>query len=265
MGKKTTKEKLSLMEFLYKDTELISSLYSQVFGGDLLSVSQFAATTEESTLDGGLNIGIAKTKGATKDIVSEQLTKNISSKDEKIIELFSELDIKDCTKSLNNYSNGRIIKLEAGLYFRNLDTFKNIMPLVNQLGFIPTDIFSENDDPEITNQLVNIFMNALPHGLEFELITKQFEKVTCGINEKYLLNDINHISKNYTSKYIGKWTIIGIFDNIISNANNYAHTKDNDFKKGIDDIEESILSSLYSEDNNKFLIKPIIIYRTLTY
>ena len=100
MGSKTNEEKLPLMEFLYRDTELISSLYSQVFGGDLQGVSQLAATSEECNIDAGVSLGLANAKTLTKDIVTEQLVKNIISKDEKIVELFSELDIKEYKKSL---------------------------------------------------------------------------------------------------------------------------------------------------------------------
>lgn len=263
MGKKTTEEKLSLMEFLYRDSELIGSLYSQVFGGDLQGVSQLAGTTEESNVDGGVNLGFANSKLLTKDIVNEQIIKNIISKDEKIIELFSELNVKECTKPLNNYSNGRILKIDGDIYFRNLDTFKNILPVLNNIGILPKNIFSENDSDETIEMLVDFISKSLPGGLEFELITSKFEKLNCFINEKFLINDINNISKSYTSKYLGKWTVIGIFDNVKPNINNCA-SKSNSIRKGIDETEEAIFSMVYDEDTS-FVLKPIIIYRVLNY
>lgn len=264
MGKKTNEEKLSLMEFLYKDTELISSIYSQVFGGDLQGVSQVSATAEECNIDTGVNIGVAKGSSLTKDTVTEQLIKNIVSKDEKIIELFSELNIKECSKSLNNYKNGKIIKLSGNLYFRNLDIIKSILPLMNKLGLVP-NVFTDNDSNEVKESLIDIVSSILPDGLEFEITTDRHEKVICSINEKKLVNNINYISKNYKSKFIGNWTIIGILDNITPLNNNYTYNKNEDFRKAIDQLENSMLEFLYPNDSNHYVIKPIIIYRTLNY
>lgn len=264
MGKKTTEEKLSLMEFLYKDTELISSLYSQLFGGDLESVSRLAATSEECNIDAGVNLYVAKANSLTKDIATEELVKNIISKDDKVIELFSELNLKECTKALNNYKSGKIIKLEGNLYFRNLDTLKNVLPLLNKLGYIPS-IFTEDDTPEIKDLFVDFISKSLPHGLEFEVVTNSSEKAICCVNENYLINDINHISKNYTNKYIGKWTIIGILDNISPITNNYKYNSSEEFRKGLDEVEESVLSIIYPKESSKYVIKPIIIYRNLNY
>ena len=105
----------------------------------------------------------------------------------------------------------------------------------------------------------------MPQGLDFEIVTCLFEKIVCCIDNKYLIKDINYISKNYTNKYMGKWTVIGIFDNVSFNSNAYKYTSGEEFKKGIDDVENSLLSLLYPCDSNKFVLKPIIIYRTLNY
>lgn len=263
MGKKTTEEKLPLMEFLYRDSELIGSLYSQVFGGDLQAVSQLAGTTEECNVDGGVNIGIANSKLLTKDIINEQIIKNIISKDEKIIELFSELNIKECKKALNNYSNGRILKIDGDVYFRNLDTLKNIFPLLQEIGALPKNIFTEEDSEKTREILVDFVSKTLPGGLEFELVTNKFEKLNCFINEKFLINDVNNISKSYTSKYLGKWTVIGIFDNIKPNENQCS-SKENSVRRGIDETEEALYSMIYN-DETSFVLKPIIIYRILNY
>lgn len=263
MGKKTTEEKLPLMEFLYRDSELIGSLYSQVFGGDLQGVSQLAGTSEESHVDGGVNLGFANSKLLTKDVINEQIVKNIISKDEKIIDLFSELDIKECKKPLNNYSNGKILKIEGDIYFRNLDTFKNILPLINNLGFIPKNIFSDRDSDETIEMLVDFISNSLPGGLEFELVTSRFEKLNCFIDEKFLINNINNIAKSYTSKYLGKWIVIGIFDNVKPNINHCSSTSGS-IRKGIDETEEALFSIVY-DDETSFVLKPIIIYRLLNY
>lgn len=56
MGNSTEKEKFPLMEFFYKDIELIESFYSQMFGGDLRSVQKIITESEEvaTALDAGI-------------------------------------------------------------------------------------------------------------------------------------------------------------------------------------------------------------------
>ncbi|CEK33254.1 hypothetical protein UMC2_05041 [[Clostridium] sordellii] len=59
MGKKAiAEEKLSLIEFLYKDSDFISSLYSQCFGGDLTGVQQIEGISEELAVDANMNIKV---------------------------------------------------------------------------------------------------------------------------------------------------------------------------------------------------------------
>ncbi len=263
MGKKTTEEKLPLMEFLYKDEDLINSLHSQIFGGDLQGISKLASTTEEHSIDGTLSAGFAKSKGVSKDVAIEQLTQNIAPKDAKVIDLFSELNLKDYKKTLNNIQNGKIIKLEGDLSFRNLNTFKTVLPLLNELNVIPS-IFSNEDTPEVKSKFVDFISKSFPDGVEFELITSLHEKINCSIREEFLANDTNSILKNYTSKYLGKWVVIGIFDNILPKIDSCT-SNDNEFIQSIDDVENSIYDIIYPKNSNKFVLRPIIIYRVLSY
>ncbi len=265
MGKKTkSEEKLSLIEFLYKDTEFVSSLYSQFFGGDLTGVQQVSATSEESTIDAGVDIKLAKSSAITKDSINEQLLKNIISKDDKIIDLFNELNIKEYVKSLNNCRNARIIKLEGDIYFRNLDSFKSIIPLMPSLNLLPDEFKEDEIGEEGTQSFLHFFEGAIPSGLEFELLTKQQERVLCNINETCLVSSSNNIAKNYSGKYLGNWTIIGVFDNTTQKKINLQNNDDL-ARSSIDEFEETMLSSLFGENQTRFIIKPIIIYRQLTY
>lgn len=266
MGRKTEeKEKVSLMEFLYKDIDILDSLYSQVFGGDLESVTKNSILEEATTMEGGLSFGVAKTGGNSIDRIIEGMDKKIVPKDSKIIELFSELDLKSYNKSLNNLSNGKIVKLDANISFKNLNSLKNILPLMSELGFVPFNELGLGEMTEASKTLFLDFMsNSLPSGLDFELKTERFETVTCSIKDNYLFKDINEISKNYTSKYLGKWTVIGIFDNIKPIAYKGPKEEEN-IIKSIEVLEDALSSSFYPKDNNYFILKPIVIYRILSY
>lgn len=266
MGRKTEeKEKFSLMEFLYKDTDTLESLYSQVFGGDLESITKTSGLEEAATMEGGLNIGVAKTGANSTDKVIEGMDKKIVPKDSKIIELFSELNLKPYDKSLNNLNNGKLVKLEANISFKNLNSLKNILPLMSELGFIPFNELGLGEMNEVSKKLfLDFISNSLPGGLDFELKTSRFETVTCSIKDNYLSKNINEISKNYTSKYLGRWTVIGIFDNIkpITYENS---DKEQDLIESLEDLENTLSSALYPKSNNYFVLKPVVIYRILSY
>lgn len=266
MGRKTEeKEEFSLMEFLYKDTDILDSLYSQVFGGDLESITKTSGLEEAATLEGGLNIGVAKTGANSTDKVIEGMDKKIVPKDSKVIELFSELDLKLYNKSLNNLPNGKLVKLEASISFKNLNSLKNILPLISELNFIPFGELGLGEMNETSKKLfIDFISNSLPGGLDFELKTSRFETVTCSIKDSHLSKNINEISKNYTSKYLGKWIVIGIFDNIKPITYQSPNTEQN-ITESIEDLENSLSSTFYPKDNNYFILKPIVIYRILSY
>lgn len=266
MGRKTEeKEKLSLMEFLYKDTDTLESLYSQIFGGDLESITKTSGLEEAATMEGNLNVGIAKTAANSTDKIIEGMDKKIVPKDSKIIELFSELDLKLYDRSLNNLSNGKLVKLDAKISFKNLNSLKNVLPLMSELGFIPYDKFGLGDMNKVSKELfIDFISNSLPNGLDFELKTSKFETVTCSIKDQYLSKDINEITKNYTSKYLGNWTVIGIFDNV-KPIKYTGHNNEQSPIDSIEDLEKTLYNSLYPRDNTYFVLKPIVIYRVLSY
>lgn len=266
MGRKTEeKEKFSLMEFLYKDTETLESLYSQVFGGDLESITKTSGLEEAVTMEGDLSIGVAKAIAKSNDKTSEGMDKKIIPKDSKIIELFSELNLKLYDKSLNKLPNGKLVKLEADISFKNLNSLKNILPLMSELNFIPFNEFGLGEMNEKSKGLfIDFISNSLSKGLDFELKTNRFETVACSIKDNYLSKDINEICKNYTSKYLGKWTIIGIFDNIRPIKYERPSTE-MDIIESISDLENTLSDTLYPKNNNYFIIKPIVIYRVLSY
>lgn len=265
MGRKAEEEKLSLMEFLYKDSEILESLYSQVFGGDLESITKTSGSEEATTLDGNFNVGVAKTGANSTDKIIEGIDKKIIPKDSKIIDLFSELNLKTYDKSLNNLPSGKLVKLETSISFKNLNSLKNILPLMSKLGYIPFEDMGLGEINESSERLfLDFISNSLPGGLDFELKTSRFESVTCSIKECYLSKDIDEISKNYTSKYIGKWTVIGIFDNIKPILYKRPDSEQN-LLESIEDLENTLSDALYTKDNRYFILKPIVIYRVLSY
>lgn len=268
MGKnKKIEEKFSLIQILYKDTELINSLYSQMFGGDLESITKTKKKAEESKSEVGGSLKVVNGNTSYTDNLEDELATTITPKDAKIIEIFNELRIKEPTKILSNYSSGRILKLEGNLFFRNLDTLKTTLSIMLKTGELEPFLEETENNVNMTecNEEFNKFiLNKISYGLEFEIETSQEEYVQCSIKEKYLTDTINDLIKNYSSNYLGKWTIIGIFDNINPKQNN---NNLDDMRKVIDLFENSLMEMLFPKGPNSssYIIKPIIIYRSLSY
>ncbi|MDU6199643.1 MAG: hypothetical protein E6611_12995 [Intestinibacter bartlettii] len=264
MGRKATEEKFSLMQILYKDTNLINSLYSQMFGGDLESVTKTKKKSEESKAEVSGSVKLVGGNASHTDNIEDELSSTIIPKDDKIIDIFNQLNIKSPTKILSNYKSGRILKIEGNLFFRNLNTLKSTISIMLKTGEL--DNFFDGLTPnngECNQELNDLIFNMISYGLEFEIETEHNEYVQCCIKEEFLTDTINDLSKNYYNKFLGKWTIIGIFDNVTSKTN--SNNKLDELRGAIDLMENTLMNMFFPKKENSYIIKPIIIYRTLTH
>lgn len=139
---------------------------------------------------------------------------------------------------------------------------------------LPLDMFgvysnniknATNKNKKEANKIVlNYLAKIMPSGLEFQINLEDKKPIICDIKEEHLNVNINNMSKNYKSKAFGKWTTIGIL-NSVPKQQIKSSGPINNLNKSIDQVEDIVLNFLNSEFENKFVIKPIIIYRTLTY
>lgn len=276
MGKRTEEEKTPLAEFLYRDNELISSLYSQLFGGDLDSVTSSKSSSEESSM--GYSLGsknVINSNGISKDANINQLSKNITPKDDKVLELLDNINVISNNIDFKKLRNGSLVRIEGNLSFNNFDLFKDMFYLLNDMGELP-DLFSyarlkngsknggknggKNGVKHNNKCLIDLVDKMTPSGIEFELVTNNNEHIVCCIDNNYLSNNINLISKNYRCKHLGAWIVYGIIDSF---TDENSEVNDNDIFSVIDSVGKDMIKII--KPNFSLFLRPIAIYRQLHY
>ena len=263
MGKETNvnREKTTLIDFLYKDTHLISSFYSQLFGGDLTALQKSEMSIDEtnSNLDG--NAAFIKTGVSSKRSNNQGLTQNINPYDYKVIELLEELNLKKI--SLSEADNSSIIAVEGQITYRNYDILSKIVPMISKMDLVPD--FNRPLNPNAQGKakkttlgmVINNLISMLPYGLEFELQTSNNKSATCIIKQDSLTISPDDLFRSYGNNIPGIWTVIGIIDS----SENRTSTSKNNFKSGLDESTKAFANMFFNNDD--IIIRPIAIYRIL--
>lgn len=263
MGKETSdnRKKTTLIDFLYKDTNLISSFYSQLFGGDLTALQKAEISIDESNsaIDG--NAAFIKGGVSSKQSNSQGLTQNINPYDSKVIELLETLNLKKIL--LSESDNGSIIAIEGKITYRNYDILSKIVPIISKMDLVPD--FNKPLNPNAQGKakkntlgmVINNLISMLPYGLEFELQTSNHEFATCIIKQDSLTISPDDLFRSYGNNIPGTWTIVGIIDS----SENRSATGKNTFKSGLDESTKAFADMFLNNDET--IIRPIAIYRYL--
>lgn len=264
MGKNEPKnrEKITLIDFLYKDTNLINSFYSQMFGGDLTNIikSEISADETNSLIEG--NGGFIKGNTSSKHSNNQNITQNINPYDYKVIELLETLNLEKTT--LKEASSGSIIAIDGTLTYRNFDIVTQVIPFIAKNDLVPE--FKQPLDPNARGKSKNNTLGAmiqdmiqlLPYGLEFGVETSIKENATCILKRECLTISPDDLFRSYGNSIPNTWTIIGIVD--ITEVRNV--NTSNNFSLMIDSSSAAFSSMVLDKDTN--VIRPIAIYRKLT-
>lgn len=257
-----TREEITLIDFLYKDMNLINSFYSQIFGGNLNDLSRSEVSVDETSNSAGLGISVAKASNTSKSGISKEIIENISPHDFKVIKLLEALNLS--SKDISCCKSGSIVAISGELIFRSFDSINSILPFISNYNLVPD--FNSPLNPNAKGKERNLTMGKLvaevlkmiPYGLEIEVNTQDDENATCIINEESLTISSNDLLRAYGTSIPDKWTIIGIIDN---NPNTVKSSK-NPFKTTIDTATEAFASMML--DKHSSIIRPIAIYRHLS-
>lgn len=264
MGKNERKDrqKITLIDFLYKDTNLINSFYSQIFGGDLTGLTKSEVATDEvnSLLEG--NVGVIKGNGSAKHSNTRNITQNINPYDSKVIELLEAFNLEKTT--LNSAVSGSIIAIDGKLTYRNFDIISQIIPFISKNNLVPD--FDKPLDPNARGKskqntmgsMIQDIMKLLPYGLEFGLDSLSNETATCILKQECLTISPDDLFRSYGNSIPNSWTVIGILDlteiREITNPTEF---------KSIIDMSSAAFSAIALTQNTN-VIRPIAIYRKLT-
>ncbi|AGF54769.1 hypothetical protein HMT_5 [Clostridium phage HM T] len=255
------REEITLIDFLYKDTDLINSFYSQIFGGDLTNVVKSELSTDEtnSLIEG--NGGFIKGNISSKNSNNENITHNINPYDHKVIELLETFNLKKTT--LSEAASGTIIAIDGTLTYRNFDVVTQIIPFATKNNLVPE--FNTPVNPNLKGKskqntlgaMIYDMIKLIPYGLEFGLDTPTRESANCILKQDCLTISPDDLFRSYGISIPNSWTVIGILDTTeVRNSTNI-----HEFRQLIDSSSATFSSMVLNENTN--IIRPIAIYRKL--
>lgn len=256
-----TREEITLVDFLYKDSNLINSFYSQIFGGDIESIVKNEVATDEAT--NNIKLGIPATVGLNNQIKTSMnmgVSQSINPHDHKVIKLIESFNLKH--SNISEHSTGTLLAIKGTLIFRNYDSINKLIPFMGENNLFPD--FNSPIDPNnkgkkalTFGKLVTQLLNMMPYGLEFEVHTTNNENAICILKDEYLTIATNDLLRSYGVNIPGEWTIIGIADSPVT----IPRKSFNNFKSSIDDATVAFTTKVLGEQTN--IIRPIAIYRKL--
>ncbi|NLU53433.1 MAG: hypothetical protein GXX10_11305 [Clostridiaceae bacterium] len=267
----------ALIDFLYRDTSIIDSLYAQLFSGNIKQVqSEMSSTVEtEHSIEGSLPF--MKAVKGDHDISLEKTTSQIDPHDAKIIELFDTIGISVNEKPLHDCVNGEIVLITGDILLRNINTIKSCLPLLSSLGMLTSAEKSFNQSlgtagvktistvlntRNFANTLEKMF-DMLNFPLHIEIQTNTYENAMCPLNEQYLSISSKDLLSIYGPSLPGQWSVIGILSHV-EQAKPYTITNPNNLRQ-IADFIQNELRKFANDGAPKYIIKPIVIYQKLIF
>lgn len=261
MGRRNQEEEKVVVDFLYKDNELVNSFYSQLFLGNTTMVKKNQGRSEKVSGDVKAGIGpINGTTSAEKDTYKD-MTETIIPHDYKIIQLLEELDLIPNDK-IENLKPGSIVSIRGELTFRDYDCLNKLIPFMAETDFIAelnkTLAPNMKGKKKITyRSLLTQMLKLIPYGLEFELVTDNEEFATCILNENSLSIKPNDMNRAYGPKIPSIWNVVGIIDY----PEKLKKKSKSQIKSSLDEITQAFSTMLL--DTAMPTIKPIVIYRKI--
>lgn len=254
----------TLIDFLYKDLDLINSLYSQIFQGALNTITKTEISADSSSREAKLSAGLFGGKIVSNEALNESITSSINPLDNTILELIEALDINSTATSLDDICPRSIQAVKGTLSFRDYKVVNDLFPLITESNMIPeftqpVNPNAKGKDKNFTfGKLVQKLISIMPFGLEFEIKTTANEKISAIIKDDYLTIKSNDLLRFYGLNLPGEWTVIGITD-IVSQP---LQSSQNQFKGAVDEITK-LYSSIINENSTNYVIRPIVIYRKI--
>lgn len=257
-----SREEITLIDFLYKDMDLINSFYSQIFGGDIQNIVKSEITVDETTNKTDIGVpGTLGLKNQSRTSSDTSVSENFNPHDYKVIKLLECLNLS--ISDISSAPIGKLIAIKGNLIFRNYESLNKLLPFMGDNNLIPgfnNPIDSNNKSkksPTIGKIMTQMF-KMIPYGLEFEVTTSNNENAICILKDDYLTVNSNDLLRAYGTNIPDEWTIIGIIDSPVK----LPRKSSNVFKSSIDEATNAFASMAL--DTDSAILRPIAIYRKLT-
>lgn len=202
-------QKALLSDFLYVDRERIASFYSQIFGGDLLSIEKKASDIQRKTT--GISGGIPKVVNA-----KAESTGKLEESKKEVIDPY-DVKVRDIiAKFLELAETGEtpVRVYEGSLIFMDNHLIKIMTRALSMAEKYPTllDIRMTKEERKTFREiakLMNDFFNAIPLLPAFFLKTET-EEIVGTIKEKFLSEPISSFYLKHGGKWLKNVLVLGI-------------------------------------------------------
>ena len=230
--------------FIYKDMNLIDSLYSQIFGGNTEQISQAMSTSKKSSGGATGNAAIVKCEVSSSSEESKENSQVINPHDFKVLQLLDELNLKESKHS--ELQQSKIIMFNGKIRSMNID---KLLPLVS------TTIPSNARKGFTANQIKEMIIMFAP-GTIFLLNSKENQSYIMPVNDSYLALSVNDINRIYGEILPGEYTVIGVYqkNNLIGNS----------LMSEMSGVTYAIIKEMLKVNiSNEHVIVPILVYQNI--
>lgn len=264
-------EKTELVEYYYKNSTLIDSIYSQLFQGNISSVERTEAT--DSKITKNFKAGIPQVaEGLIKSESGEnELNKlSVDPLDYKVAELLETLKLKEPNKKTKP---GTLVKVTGSLEIYCKPLLEKSVPYFEKVGMFDELYASFNEENAENNEqtkfsaedLLSASQNLMPDGMTAILCTDVTEYL-CLVEDEYFTIDPEKLAAIYGSKLYGDFVVAGVFSRK-PHVTLEELTQDasvNNMARALFSFQQARVFVL-NPTESEWLIRPFIIYRELHY
>lgn len=264
--------KVPIVEFLYKDKNLIDSFYAQIFQGNLSTLTTLAGTkiSAKKSILGGVKGFVEGGADSIKE-VSDEMQEYIDPHDYKISKLIEEIAPKI---SGYDFKESQLIRVSGTISIMCKEYINSVIAPLKRMGVLqelynsPTNMkvgIGKNRGDLGMETLMNIIIEMIPLGVT-GILTTEDQDLLCVLREECLMTPAAQLTAIFGSKLPGTFTVIGI-----TNSKNETSFEDIGLKAGSVDFVKAILAfedapkSILSVSDASWIINPIVIYREIEY
>ena len=267
-----------IIEFLYKDSALIDSLYAQLFKGNVARILQTVTTSESQNKSIGTDIKLFKGDMGSTEVNSDAQQEDIDPHDMKVAELIQRIE-PEHLESFDEAKDGDIVAVQGRISLLCKQYIKDLMsPLENagildqlyqmKTGLDKLWLQGQNKgkaSPVSMKTLMATLVDLLPNGISGSIESNSNEIALIFKNDGFT-SDPEAMVQVIGSTIPGEYVCLGIFDkkNSFDFENFGEEMADRNFAKSINIFQEAPVS-LLSRTANSWFITPIVIYRNLYY
>lgn len=274
-----TSKGLPMRDYLYKNTKILDSLYSQIFSGITSSVN--LSDSNSNSKSSGFNIGSKILNFLTGDLsasynknsstkTDKNISKNINPLDYYLTELLNYLNLSELTKIPSGIvSTTSLILVKGNIKIRNLALIK--LMLIKKLQHDPYFFDSANLFPpekDLANSQILSYLDYydeksinefIPKGYELKISTLN-DKIVGILDEDFLATSYKNLLRVDSDQTSANWFILGYVTKIHPSSPIDTHPTTID---GVVDMLSLFLQKEIYETAD-YIIKPLLIYQDIT-